>query len=88
MGKLSIGLVVAVMVGIGCRWFGIPLPGPPAILGAAMAVAMAVGYTATDYLLTKRNPPQAAPIVAPTAHASSSPQSTEPLSMASASEAS
>jgi XapX domain-containing protein len=52
MLKLLIGLVIAVIVGIGCRWFGLPLPGPPAIMGAAMAVAMATGYTATDYLLT------------------------------------
>ena len=56
--KIAIGLLVAVCVGIGCRWFGIPLPGPPAIMGAAMAVAMATGYTATDYFLTRKsNPP-------------------------------
>ncbi len=54
MVKLTIGLMVAVIIGIGCRWFGIPLPGPPAIMGAAMAVAMASGYTATDYLLSRR----------------------------------
>ena len=57
--KLAIGLVLAVCVGIGCRWFGIPLPGPPAIMGAAMAVAMATGYTATDYFLTRK--PNSAP---------------------------
>jgi XapX domain-containing protein len=51
--KIAVGLFVAVCLGIGCRWFGIPLPGPPAIMGAAMAVAMATGYTATDYLLTR-----------------------------------
>jgi XapX domain-containing protein len=53
--KLLIGLILAVFVGIGCRWFGIPLPGPPAIMGAAMAVAMASGYTATDYWLTRKS---------------------------------
>ena len=53
--KLVIGLIVALCVGIGCRWFGIPLPGPPAIMGAAMAVAMATGYTATDYWLGQRS---------------------------------
>ncbi len=51
--KIAVGLLLAICVGIGCRWFGIPLPGPPAIMGAAMAVAMATGYTATDYLLTR-----------------------------------
>jgi len=61
--KITIGLLLAVCVGIGCRWFGIPLPGPPAIMGAAMAVAMATGYTATDYFLTRKSnsaPPAAA----------------------------
>jgi XapX domain-containing protein len=53
--KIAIGLVLAVCVGIGCRWFGIPLPGPPAIMGAAMAVAMATGYTATDYFLKRKS---------------------------------
>ena len=52
--KLAVGLLLAIGVGIACRWFSIPLPGPPAILGAAMAVAMATGYTATDYLLTRK----------------------------------
>jgi len=53
--KIAIGLLLAVCVGIGCRWFGIPLPGPPAIMGAAMAVAMASGYSAADYFLTHRS---------------------------------
>ena len=49
--RIAIGLVLAVCVGIGCRWFGVPLPGPPAIMGAAMAS----GYTAADYLLTRKS---------------------------------
>ena len=60
--KLVIGLLLAVCVGIGCRWFGIPLPGPPAIMGAAMAVAMATGNTATDYWLTRKSPLIATPV--------------------------
>ncbi len=31
-----------------------PLPGPPAILGAFLAVAMATGYTVTDKILAAR----------------------------------
>jgi XapX domain-containing protein len=57
--KIAIGLILAVFVGVGCRFFAIPLPGPPAILGAFMAVAMATGYTFTDYLLTPKSPPAA-----------------------------
>jgi len=63
--KLVIGLVLAVCVGIGCRWFGIPLPGPPAIMGAAMAVAMASGYTATDYWLTRKSAPASSSVTTP-----------------------
>jgi XapX domain-containing protein len=63
--KLLIGLILAVVVGIGCRWFGIPLPGPPAIMGAAMAVAMATGYTATDYMLTRKSASSASHSVDP-----------------------
>ena len=60
--KLAFGLALAVCLGIFCRFFGIPLPGPPAIMGAFMAVAMASGYTATDYVLTRRavKPPMSA----------------------------
>ena len=64
--KLAVGLVLAICVGIGCRWFGIPLPGPPAIMGAAMAVAMATGYTATDYFLARK--PNSAPRAPPPAN--------------------
>ena len=86
MIKLAIGLVVAVMVGIGCRWFGLPLPGPPAIMGAAMAVAMASGYTATDYLLLKHASPQVQPVVQHRVPSVSLSPPEEPLSMAAASE--
>jgi XapX domain-containing protein len=61
--KLIIGLILAVCVGIGCRWFGIPLPGPPAIMGAAMAVAMASGYTATDYWLSRKSASTSTPMI-------------------------
>ena len=50
--KSLIGIVLGLLIGVGCRWFGIPLPGPPAILGAVLAVAMATGYTTMDHLLT------------------------------------
>jgi XapX domain-containing protein len=52
--KSCIGIVLGLLIGVGCRWFGIPLPGPPAIFGAVLAVAMATGYTTTDRLLASR----------------------------------
>ena len=52
--KTILGVVLGILIGIGCRFFEIPLPGPPAILGAFLAVAMATGYTVTDKVLTSR----------------------------------
>jgi XapX domain-containing protein len=52
--KIAFGVAIALCVGIGCRFFDIPLPGPPAILGAFLALAMATGYTMTDKVLTAR----------------------------------
>ena len=54
MIKIIIGIVLGICIGIGCRLFGIPLPGPPAILGAVLAVAMATGYTVTDKVMTSK----------------------------------
>jgi XapX domain-containing protein len=52
--KTICGVTLGVLIGVGCRLFEIPLPGPPAILGAFLAVAMATGYTATDKILAAR----------------------------------
>jgi XapX domain-containing protein len=54
IAKTIFGVVVGVLIGAGCRFFEIPLPGPPAILGAFLAVAMATGYTLTDKVLAAR----------------------------------
>jgi XapX domain-containing protein len=54
IAKIVCGVVVGVLIGVGCRFFEIPLPGPPAILGAFLAVAMATGYTVTDKVLAAR----------------------------------
>lgn len=54
MVKPAIGIVLGLIIGVGCRYFQIPLPGPPAILGAFLAVAMATGYTLTDRVLARR----------------------------------
>lgn len=54
MIKPLIGILLALGIGVGCRLFRIPLPGPPAILGAILAVAMATGYTLTDRFLAGR----------------------------------
>jgi len=51
--KATIGLVLAFLVGFGCRTFGIPSPAPPMILGALLVVAMTIGYIAVDRVMTR-----------------------------------
>ncbi|WP_321474647.1 DUF1427 family protein [uncultured Paludibaculum sp.] len=52
--KIAIGLLVGFLIGVGCRYFDIPVPSPPVLPGALLVVAMTLGYTATDRLLTDR----------------------------------
>jgi len=52
--KLMVGLVLGALIGIGCRVFAIPLPGPNAVLGALLGIAMATGYEVTDRVLSRR----------------------------------
>jgi XapX domain-containing protein len=52
--KILIGIIVAFLVGAGCRFFDIPVPSPPVLPGALLVVAMTLGYSATDRALTRR----------------------------------
>ena len=49
--KLLIGVVVSFVVGVGCRYFDVPVPSPPLIPGALLVLAMTVGYSSTNRLL-------------------------------------
>jgi len=52
--KFVIGLVVSFLVGAGCRYFDIPVGSPPVLPGALLVLAMTLGYTSTDRLLTSK----------------------------------
>ena len=54
MGKAVAGMILGLLIGVGCRWFDIPLPGPPKLVGALLVVSISVGYTATDRLIATR----------------------------------
>jgi XapX domain-containing protein len=47
----AIALLLALAIGAACRWFDIPAPAPPRIVGAMLVVAMTLGFIATDALL-------------------------------------
>ena len=53
--KIALGLILALLIGIVCRLAGIPVPAPPAIVGALLVVAMTVGFVATDTMLTRHS---------------------------------
>ncbi|MBY0403862.1 MAG: DUF1427 family protein [Cyanobacteria bacterium] len=53
MFKMMIGILLGLSIGAACRWFEIPLPSPPKLIGALLVVAMTLGFLATDYYLTQ-----------------------------------
>lgn len=46
-----IGLALGFLIGVGCRWFDLPLPAPPRIVGALLVVFMTLGFLGTDLAL-------------------------------------
>ena len=55
MVKMLIGIALGLLIGVGCRWFDIPVPAPPKLIGAVLVVAMTVGYLGTDRFLSHRH---------------------------------
>jgi XapX domain-containing protein len=52
--KLLVGAVASFVVGLGCRYFDIPVPSPPSIPGALLVLAMTVGYSSTNAFLNRK----------------------------------
>lgn len=52
--KIAIGLLLGLLIGAGCRLAAIPVPAPPAIVGALLVLAMTVGYLLTDRFASHR----------------------------------
>ena len=46
-----VGLVVGLLIGAGCRYFDVPSPAPPRLIGAVMLVAMTLGFVVAGHLL-------------------------------------
>jgi XapX domain-containing protein len=53
MSSALIGILLGFLIGAGCRWFDLPLPAPPRIVGALLVVAMTVGFLGTDLALVQ-----------------------------------
>jgi len=46
-----IGILLGITIGLACRWFDLPLPAPPRLVGALLVVAMTAGFVGSDLLL-------------------------------------
>ena len=46
-----VGLVLGLIVGAGCRFFDIPSPAPPRLIGACLLLAMTLGFVTADHAL-------------------------------------
>lgn len=51
MSAAILGIALGFGIGAGCRWFDLPLPAPPRLVGALLVVAMTVGFLGTDLAL-------------------------------------
>ena len=52
MLKTALALLLAFGIGAACRWFDVPVPAPPRILGALLILAITLGYLVADRALT------------------------------------
>lgn len=46
--KITLGFILAFGIGVVCRLSGIPVPAPPALMGAVLVLAMTGGYLLVD----------------------------------------
>lgn len=51
--KEVFSVLIAFLIGAGCRWFDIPVPAPPRLFGALLIIAITAGYLATDAAVTR-----------------------------------
>jgi len=49
-----IGLLLGLIIGAGCRFFDLPSPAPPRLIGAFMLLAMTAGYVVAGHILPPR----------------------------------
>lgn len=50
MINVVIGLAVGLTIGGVCRYFDLPLPAPPRLVGALLVVAMTLGFLSAEPL--------------------------------------
>lgn len=51
MFQIASGIIMAFGIGVFCRWFDIPSPAPPKMVGALLVVSMTAGFLVTGHFL-------------------------------------
>lgn len=54
MMTVALGVLLGLAIGMACRWFDIPLPAPPKLVGALLVVAMTSGFVGTDFFISNQ----------------------------------
>ena len=52
MVRILIGFILSFLIGAGCRYFDIPAASPPVIPGALIVLAMTLGYSSMDRVVS------------------------------------
>jgi XapX domain-containing protein len=52
--KIALSFVLALAIGAATRVFGVPLPAPPALVGALLVLAMTLGHLVADEQIARR----------------------------------
>jgi XapX domain-containing protein len=60
--KVVIALSLGFLLGAVCRWFDIPVPSPPKLVGALLVLAVTVGYMAMDNWMSGKSVQAAAQV--------------------------
>lgn len=42
--NIVFGIFLGLFIGVVCRWFDLPLPAPPKLVGALLVLAMTIGF--------------------------------------------
>jgi XapX domain-containing protein len=52
--KIAVAFLIGLSIGALSRWFDIPVPAPPKLIGALLVLSVTAGYLGTDFLIDRR----------------------------------